>query len=82
MIRWYLDFTCDCGTTYSFDVTEIEVPSAKAAPGVSPEDAPGFAGERDYLYYCHTSQKNKVVTYTFQDLRSVSVPDDTDTGRW
>jgi hypothetical protein len=73
MIRWYLDFTCYCGTDYSFDVTEIEVPT---------KVAPGFVGEREYFYYCHTSGKNKVVIYTYGEIRSVEVPDEKKTGWW
>jgi len=65
--RWYLKpFRCDCETTYWFEVTEIEVPDRSAK----------FTAEREYLYYCHTCKKNKVVTYAYTDLDCVEEPAD------
>jgi hypothetical protein len=61
--QWYLkNFPCSCGTEYWFEVTEMEAAT---------KEAPGFAEERDYLYYCHKCQKNKVAFYTSADIRVV-----------
>ncbi|GEM_PF-4258019 len=65
--RWYLKpFPCACETKYWFEVTEMEVP----------DRLPKFKENREYLYYCHACKKNKVVTYKFDDLDAVEVPDD------
>ena len=41
-----------------------------------PDRLPKFKENREYLYYCHACKKNKVVTYKFDDLDAVEVPDD------
>ncbi|HSQ93441.1 MAG TPA: hypothetical protein VLL74_04020, partial [Methanoregula sp.] len=57
-VRWYLKpFACDCRTMYWFEVTEME----KASKA-------GFTEERDYLYYCNTCKKSKIVSYTADDI--------------
>jgi hypothetical protein len=53
-VRWYLkQFGCNCGNKYWFEVTEME----KAIKA-------DFTEERDYLYFCNTCKKSKIVSYT------------------
>jgi hypothetical protein len=57
-VRWYLkEFACDCKNMYWFEVTEME----KASKA-------DFTEERDYLYYCNTCKKSKIVSYTADDI--------------
>ena len=78
--RWFLNFKCDCDTEYSFEVTEIKVPTNVSATKVSAtkgsettKNPSAFFEEREYCYNCKKCGKYKIVIYTYENITHVEL---------